>query len=100
MVPIISSSALTYTQEIKVISFNENDGKMEWVQKHMRVDGQKLNDSLDKFFILADDILMNLKENLPSNEEFVSEQNINDENAWYWLPSDLKEDVLHLNKDE
>eukprot|EP01084_Bolivina_argentea_P169111 293184_1 len=81
------------------ISFNDENGKMEWVQKHMRVEGKALRDNFDKFFILADEVLDNLEEYLPSKDEFISENEINDENAWYWLPSELYDDALKFKED-
>ena len=80
------------------ISFDENDGRMLWQEKHLKVDGNGLNENLDKFFNLADDILNNLKEYLPSENEFKAEEKINDNTAWYWLPSELYKDAMHLCK--
>eukprot|EP01083_Nonionella_stella_P087241 242609_1 len=76
------------------VSFDEKDGAMKWIQRHMRVDGKQLNENLDKFFVAAHDILNNLEEYLPSKEVFGNEDKISNENATYWLPSQLYEDVL------
>eukprot|EP01083_Nonionella_stella_P149393 474429_1 len=71
------------------VSFDEKDGTMEWKHKHVRVDGKALLDNLDTFFEAADDILDNLSEYLPNENEFGNEAKINDDAAWYWLPSEL-----------
>eukprot|EP01083_Nonionella_stella_P149394 474432_1 len=75
------------------VSFDEKDGSMKWKPKHMRVDGKALNDNLDTFFDAADDILKNLAQYLPGEDEFGNEKEVNDKAAWYWLPSQLCQDV-------
>ena len=78
------------------ISFDNKNGKMVWNEKHLRVEGKALNENFDKFFSFADDILDNLDEYLPEESDFAIEDKINDEGAWYWLPSELFQDVVNI----
>ena len=75
------------------ISFDKKNGDMLWKKKYLRMTDKSLKGKLNRFFEIADDIIGNIQEYLPSNDEFKNEENISDDGAWYWLPSELVNDV-------
>ena len=76
------------------ISFDEQNGKMIWSGKHNRIQNDSLKQNFNKFFEMADEILLNLRQYLPEQDDFKQEENIHDEHRWYWLPSELYHDVI------
>ena len=77
------------------VGFDDNDGKLVWNEKHIRVDSKSLNANFDKFFDLADDIIYNLDKYLPTKQQMIHDDEIHDDSAWYWLPSELYQDAAN-----
>ena len=78
------------------IGFDEKDGKMYWKKKHERMEQDELSKNFNKFFEMADEILLNLKDLLPDSGDFRTEKEIDDDSAWYWLPSQLYNDAMQF----
>ena len=75
------------------ISFDKKNGDMLWQRKHLRINDKSLKGKLNTFLKMADDIIKDIKTYLPSQDEFENEKRIQDDAAWYWLPSELLQDA-------
>ena len=75
------------------IGWDKKNGDMLWQRKHLRMNDKSLKGKLSAFYEMADDVIRNIKKYLPSQDEFENEDRINDDAAWYWLPSELVQDA-------
>jgi len=82
------------------ISFDDKDGSMSWKEKHKRIDGVSLQNNLKGYIQMAQHAMRNLADRLPQSvEEFDAEKEVNDSEPWYWLPSEVYQEVLNLNNE-
>jgi selenocysteine lyase/cysteine desulfurase len=91
---LVDNSDALKKQLRTLLDISFDDGTMQWQKKHQRIDSDALSSSLNEYFEIADDILSAINDRLPNITELKRDrERINDTRPWYWLPSDLFEDL-------
>eukprot|EP00485_Elphidium_margaritaceum_P019838 CAMPEP_0202726112 /NCGR_PEP_ID=MMETSP1385-20130828/184446_1 /ASSEMBLY_ACC=CAM_ASM_000861 /TAXON_ID=933848 /ORGANISM="Elphidium margaritaceum" /LENGTH=598 /DNA_ID=CAMNT_0049392325 /DNA_START=712 /DNA_END=2508 /DNA_ORIENTATION=- len=76
------------------VSFDEENGEMMWRQKHVAMDRSSLQAHLKDYIKMALSTLSGLNEKMKlSDDAFAAEKSIDDEERWYWLPSEIVKEL-------